>query len=1025
MNRLRILPGFILVSLLLSLTFFTVARAAPQTAPIDPYIWKVIGRDGQAEILLILREQANVDGAAQLATRTERTRYVYEQLTQTAERTQPPLRAYLERRGIPYRSYWIRNMIQVSADAALVQELARRPEIARIDYLYPAYPEPISLDSTSLVRPTAIEWNITRVHAPDVWATLGITGTGAIVGDLDTGVQWDHPALINSYRGNLGGGVYDHNYNWWDGPGGSPVPLDYDQHGTHTMGTIVGDDGAGNQIGMAPGARWIACAGLGEHENPFGCFQFFLAPTDLNGQNPRPDLAPHVINNSWTSATDYRDIIHTLYMAGIFYAKSAGNTGPNCGTVTNPGQWPEVMATAAFASGDTIASFSSRGPVTIGHDTFTKPDIAAPGVNVRSSIPGNAYAAFQGTSMACPHVTGAVALLISARPDLAGRVDVLQMILKQTAEPMYSNQGCGGDTPTTLPNNMWGYGILNVYDAVLMAQGLGMGAIEGTVTDAATTAPVADAAITFENAATLWQLHDTSAADGSYDHPLPTATYNVTATHYGYLPAFITGVVITDGVTTTLDIPLLPAPLWTVSGTVTEWQTGDPLAASILFEETPVSTGTDPETGLYSADVAQGIWWMRAASPGHATEFRQIVLDQNMVQDFSLEAIHNYYMDTDPSDICGPVIEWMDASGGTVRNLGDDASIYVALPTGRTFTFYGNTYSGLFVGSNGIVTFGSGSSKWSGPIPDPATPNNGIYAFSTDLNPANGAQGSIYTHYLDNRYFVIEYLNVQHYPSGDPETFEIILDLDTGRVTIQFLTVSNPADTVVGVENATGSEATQYANSDPALIADNVRVDFYPIFGTPPPTGGPGALQGRVTDSVTALPIEGATVSAEAFTTGELTDYTTNANGEYGDTPCADWYTLSASAPGYLPSAEVRVAVVEGGQTVQDFALDPIPCEAVHDADFSWLPLEPQVGEEVTFTAVASGTAPITFDWAFGDGEVGSGATVTHTYTLANSYPVTLTASNCVTATQTVVHTLTVLPPPRLIYLPIILRNTP
>jgi hypothetical protein len=136
------------------------------------------------------------------------------------------------------------------------------------------------------------------------------------------------------------------------------------------------------------------------------------------------------------------------------------------------------------------------------------------------------------------------------------------------------------------------------------------------------------------------------------------------------------------------------------------------------------------------------------------------------------------------------------------------------------------------------------------------------------------------------------------------------------------MTVSDPSGVVVGVENADGTEATQYAYGDPVLIADSVAVDFHPAFSTPPPTGDPGELEGAVTDGDTGDPIEGAAVEAVAFTGGEVFSYTTSAGGTYSDTLCADWYTMTATAPGYHPSVEVRTAVVSGTLTVQDFELE-------------------------------------------------------------------------------------------------------
>jgi uncharacterized repeat protein (TIGR01451 family) len=196
---------------------------------------------------------------------------------------------------------------------------------------------------------------------------------------------------------------------------------------------------------------------------------------------------------------------------------------------------------------------------------------------------------------------------------------------------------------------------------------------------------------------------------------------------------------------------------------------------------------------------------------------------------------------------------------------------------------------------------------------------------------------------------------VEHYPSGDPETFQIVLDLYTGKVTIQFQTVSDASEAVVGVENADGSEATQYAYADPVLIADSVAVDFYPMFSTPPPTGDPGELAGAVTDADSGLPLDGATVEALAFTTGELFSYQTGATGAYSDTLCADWYTLTVSAPGYHASDPTRATVVSGTLTTQDFVLEPMGADL-------WLdktgPLTTTPGAYLTYTLSFGSTGP-------------------------------------------------------------------
>lgn len=916
-------------------------QAAPMqksaAAEIDPWAYLALERDGQAKVLVILKEQADLSGATALTTKTEKGTYVYQRLTETAARTQGPIRRFLESQRAEFRSYWIQNMFMVTVkDAALLEEIARQPGVARIEFYHepyldvmrddlgPDYPvfgpaAPVGEEKRSS---EAIEWNILRVNADDVWS-LGITGAGAVIADLDTGVQWDHPALINQYRPQIPGAPTRHDYNWWDGIGGAQVPYDTGNHGTHTMGTIVGDDGGSNQIGVAPGAYWIACPGIGSpNVGPFDCFQFFLAPTKLDGTDPRPDLAPHVISNSWSSAgTDYRPAIQALYQAGIFFSKSAGNTGPACSTITNPGQWPEVTAAAAFAQGDTIASFSSRGPVYDGYDPVLKPDIAAPGVSVRSSIPGGGYGSMSGTSMACPHVTGAVALLISANPALAGRIDAIQMLLKLGAEPKIDAQ-CSPFVDH--PNDVWGWGILDILASVTLGQTMTFGTLQGQVLDSSNNNPIPGATLSFQDTTTQWVYYSVADNSGNYGRDLPAGTYHVSASQYGYLPGTVSDVVVPSGGTATQDVELNPAPIWTVTGTITDSEGGSVLEATIVFEDTPVIAHADRNTGQYTANVAEGQYWMTVISAGHARSYRQVTIDQNLIEDFALQPVDNYYMRRSVDGACGMAFEWIDATGGTPHPLGDDANAFVSLPSGRSFEFYGNTYTGLYVVSNGLIVFGPPTTSWSGPIPNPAAPNNGIYAFSTDLNPANGSQGQIYSYYYNNRYFVVEWFQVQHYPSGDPETFEIVLDLDTGMILIQYQTVSDPTGVVSGVENAAGTEATQYAYNDPVLIADGMAVAFYPAYGTPPPTGGVGNLAGTVTDAQSSLPILGATVYATAYTTGDVFSFTTDISGTYGAALCADWYSLSAMAEDYEPVIDVSATVYSGEQTIQDFVLQPV-----------------------------------------------------------------------------------------------------
>lgn len=466
------------------------ARAAsPWQSKVDPWVLEAASQ-GSAEFLVFLAEQADLSAAAHLPTKRAKGQAVYEALTAVAAATQGPVIRALRQAGVEYRPFWVANMIWVRGDLALVQRLAERADVAHV-YANPAVRVPLPTPDQAMasVAPDAIEWNITKVHAPDVWAA-GYTGQGAVVAGQDTGYQWDHPALKGKYRG-WNGTSADHDYNWHDAihAGGSscgadsPVPCDDNDHGTHTMGTMVGDDGAGNQIGMAPGAKWIGCrnmnAGVGTPATYSECYQWFIAPTRVDGSDPRPDLAPDVINNSWgcppsegcTDPNVLLTVVQNVRAAGIVTVHSAGNSGSACSTVSDPAAiYDESFTVGATSNTDNIASFSSRGPVTVDGSGRRKPDVSAPGVGIRSSVRGGGYeGGWSGTSMAGPHVAGEVALLISAYPWLAGDVDELETVIEQSALDRTTTQGCGGDSSTAVPNNVYGWGRIDAGDAYVAA----------------------------------------------------------------------------------------------------------------------------------------------------------------------------------------------------------------------------------------------------------------------------------------------------------------------------------------------------------------------------------------------------------------------------------------------------------------------------------------------------------------------------------------------------------------------------
>jgi len=472
-------PGDRILVVIAILTIILAGPAIPVSATswqskVDPWVLQTVS-DGDTEFLVYLTTQADLSGASLLPTKLEKGWFVYQTLTSTAERTQKPVIADLERLGVEYHTHWIANMIWVRGNLKIVQQLAGRAEVA---YLY-ANPQiamemPI-VEIGSYPQPEGIGWNISWVNAPQVWQ-LGYTGQGVVIGGQDTGYIWNHPAIKNQYRG-WNGATADHEYNWFDATYNHALaPVDPVGHGTHTMGTMVGNDGGSNRIGMAPDARWIGCrnmdaSGIGSPETYTTCYEWFVAPTRVNDTDPRPDLAPDVINNSWgcppSEGCNPDSLVlpvQNLVAAGIVTTHSAGNSGSRCGSVDTPAAiYGESFTVGATRyQSDSITDFSSRGPVTVDGSNRPKPDISAPGEKVRSSYLNGSYTTMNGTSMAAPHVAGLVALLISAQPALRGQVDQIRMTIEQSAFQI-AWDGCSS---SGVPNNAYGWGRIDALAAI-------------------------------------------------------------------------------------------------------------------------------------------------------------------------------------------------------------------------------------------------------------------------------------------------------------------------------------------------------------------------------------------------------------------------------------------------------------------------------------------------------------------------------------------------------------------------------
>jgi subtilisin family serine protease len=445
--------------------------------------------------VIFLSQEADLSPAAAIADPAERRAWVYDTLVATAEQSQAALRAELDRHGVAYRPHYLINAIEVLERPSLRRHFAGEPGVAAVlpQFGVRPYARPFKMPATDTAGPRGVEWNVQAVGADQVWA-LGYTGQGVVVGSADTGVQWDHPALKTAYLG-WDGTAADHNYHWYDPWDGSTEPADDSGHGTHTTGIMVGQDGE-NKIGLAPGARWIACRnmrhGIGNPGGYLSCMEFLLAPFPLGGDplhDGDPARGADVVNNSWgcplregCEPETLRLAVNYLQAAGQMMVVSAGNDGPACSTVQDPpALYASAFSVGAVEQNDEAASFSSRGPVTADGSDRLKPDVAAPGVGIRSSVPGG-YASLDGTSMAGPHVAGTVALLWSADPSLAGDLARTEALLTGTAQPLKVDEvcpagqakltvacACDGDGLNTVPNNVYGWGLV---DALAATQSL-------------------------------------------------------------------------------------------------------------------------------------------------------------------------------------------------------------------------------------------------------------------------------------------------------------------------------------------------------------------------------------------------------------------------------------------------------------------------------------------------------------------------------------------------------------------------
>jgi len=503
-----------------------VAAAAPRgldssngTAP-DPNLSKaelkaLVKEESKfSEFLVVLDDQATreVEAAFKMPVGVERRQYVAKTLIDNTIKTQGPLWKVLDGlkdtghvsavRG--YTPLWIQNAIVVYGDdeamsmmsglAGVAQAIKSathvlddpnrfREQLAGIedaanganelladlpaDVDVPAAKIKGGTDAAPAKNPldTDPQWNLTRLNVKQANEVDKLTGKGVTVGIIDTGTDFTHPSLLSHYRGyDPVTGQINNDGNWWDTtPAHSPVPVDENDHGTHTPGTVGGFYN-GMQTGVAPDVKFVAARGLGPQGGSDGmllsAFQSMVAPKVASAGGKRVvALGPDIINNSWGStdgtSVSYMHALRNMDAMGIVNFFAAGNDGEaGRGTIGSPGSNPHIITVGATDRNDKPTSFSSRGPNPLPVENGEPvPFIAMPGADIRSTVPGGGFATMSGTSMATPAAVGVAALIDQAAEELTGRkfdTTAMKEVLKRAAK----------DLETPGPDDATGYGIV-------------------------------------------------------------------------------------------------------------------------------------------------------------------------------------------------------------------------------------------------------------------------------------------------------------------------------------------------------------------------------------------------------------------------------------------------------------------------------------------------------------------------------------------------------------------------------------
>ncbi|TYS15438.1 S8 family serine peptidase [Rossellomorea vietnamensis] len=958
--------------------------SANETAKIKPQskitskLQDQFKKDKHVTYLVKFKEQADPAATAKSATDSAKKQklsangqkllkrnMVVSELRSTALKTQADVKKYLAKQKKSgavkeVKDFYVVNGMAVTSTKEVMEEIAAFSEVEKIlpnetrQLIQPVKAEASTSaavkEKSTQNSPSNIEWNIDQVGAPAVWE-MGIDGAGTVVASIDTGVQWNHPALKEQYRGfdSESPESPQNEFNWFDATAGQSAPYDDQGHGTHVTGTMVGAEPDGsNQIGVAPGAKWIAVKAFtadgGTDADLLAAGEWILAPKDAEG-NPHPEMAPDVVNNSWGGGSGldewYRPMVEAWRAAEIFPEFSAGNTtlfnpgGP--GSIATPANYPESFATGATDINDQLGSFSLQGPSPYDE---VKPDISAPGVNIRSAVPGSNYeGGWNGTSMAGPHVSAVAALL--RQVDASLTVDEMEEILLNTAVPLTDS------TFPESPNNGYGKGLVNAFDAVSSVMS-GIGQVEGQVSkegddseapvisheapgeafnqmnlplqaEAADNISVTNVTLQYQNASGEWTTIDAvrTAGDhtsGTYEAIIPGedltgegVTYKWSALDFGG------NEVETEEYTVTLlpgisvgyehDFESNPAG-WTSYGEQNSWERGVPEngPGSAVSGENVFATSL---AGTYANSANMSLQMPPVDLP-EGSSFLQFK------QWHELENNYDYghvFVSTDAENwtqvlrVNGDTGEWVDGEVDLSEYAGQ--RIYIA---------FNVTTDGSVVKQGWYLD----DVKLSGESILPSKKKN------LGLKSKDKPSASVSKKPKVNPSKITVAVKKSAAAPDDSNPGPVLLPLqaevnvlETGRAVY-----TNPADGSYSMTHAAGDftlQASTYGyrsqSQSVTIQEDAVSTANFTLEEIPR-----GTVTGTVTNQASGEPVEGATIFLLEDAVVEPVE--TNENGEYELNAYEGEYTLKVVAP-YYNSQEVAITVEGGKTTGADVSLEP------------------------------------------------------------------------------------------------------